>query len=257
MKKILILAMSLLVLMLGVGCSNSESESEVPKTGVTILVGAAASLTDALNEIEPTFEKETGIDLDLQYAASGTLEEQIKNGAPIDVFFSAAQKNMDNLVNAGLVTDSKVLLNNQLVLVKSKSSTIKSVDDLSDAKYIAIGDAASVPAGKYATEALKNLGLYDSLQSQFTIAKDVSQVLTWVEQGNAEAGFVYYSDYVRSDGQVDLVEKIDASKYTKIVYPIGVVESSQYQDEAKKFIEFLSGDEAKKVFESYGFTLAE
>ena len=255
MKKFLILATALLVMILGAGCNNSEKEA--PRTGATILIGAAASLTEVLNELEPTFENQTGIDLDMQFAASGTLKEQIKNGAPIDVFFSAAQKDVDELVTAGLLTDSKVLLNNQLVLVKTKSSTVKSINDLSEVQYIAIGDPASVPVGRYTQEALKNMGLYDRLSSKFTVAKDVSQVLSWIEQGNAEVGFVYYSDYIRGKDKVDLVKKIDASKHTKIVYPIGVVKSSQHQSEAKKFINFLSEEKAKKVFGNWGFTLAQ
>lgn len=255
MKKILIFTIVLLVMILGAGCNNSKKKSS--KTGEAILVGAAVSLISALNELEPIFEKQTGVNLELQFAASGTLKEQIKNGAPIDVFFSAAQKDVDELVAAELLTDSKVLLHNQLVLIKTKMSTVKSVNDLRGIQYIAVGDPRSVPVGRYIQEALKKIGLYDSLQSKFTIAKDVSQVLSWVEQGNAEVGFVYYSDYVRSKNKVDLVEKIDSNKHTKIAYPIGIVKSSKHRNEAKKFIEFLSEYKAKKVFENCGFILAQ
>ncbi|MCI0502295.1 MAG: molybdate ABC transporter substrate-binding protein [Fusobacteria bacterium] len=255
MKKILLIVSALFMLIVGSGCENSEKETQ--KTGVTILVGAAASLTDVLNELEPVFEKETGIDLDLQYGSSGTLKEQIKNGAPIDVFFSASKKDVDELVAAGLLADDQILLKNQLVLVKSKSSKVKSLDDLSSVQYIAVGDPASVPVGKYTQEALKNLGMLETLEGKFTYGKDVTQVLSWVGLGNAEAGFVYYSDYVRSEGKVDLVEKIDASKHSKIVYPIGVVKNSRKQEEAKKFIEFLKSDKAKAAFEKWGFSLAQ
>lgn len=256
MKKSLILLLTGLLLVFGVGCSNTE-ETQEEDSKVTLTIAAAASLTDAFGEIEPMFEAETGIDLDFQFAGSGTLREQVKNGAPIDVFFSASKKYMDEVLDGGFVEESKVLLNNQLVLVKSKDSSIESIDDLSSVEYIAIGNPDSVPAGRYAKEAMENLGIYSDLESKLTLAKDVSQVLSWVEQGNAEAGFVYHSDFVRSDGGVDLVEEIDDSNYTKIVYPIGVVKASKYQDESKEFIDYLSEKDAKEIFEKYGFIVVE
>ncbi len=255
MKKFMVLVLGIALLFVATGCGKEGSGDGEDR--VTILVGAAASLTDAITEIEPLFEKSEGIDLDLQFSATGPLKEQIKSGADIDVFMSASKKDMVEMVDAGLVVNDEVLLTNELVLAKTKGSDVKSINDLRGVEFIAVGEPASVPVGKYAVEALTNLGLYDSLKGKFTYGKDVSQVLNWVELGNAEVGFVYYSDFVRSGGKVELVEKVDVSKYAKIVYPMGIVKASTKVDEARAFMEFLKGDKAKAVFEKYGFGIAE
>lgn len=255
MKKLIFVVLGLCLLFMATGCGDAGSVDE--KDRVTILVGAAASLTDAISEIEPLFEKAEGINLDLQFSATGPLKEQIKSGAGIDVFMSASKKDMVDVVDAGFVVEDEILLTNGLVLVKTKGSGVKGIGDLKSIDYIAVGEPASVPVGKYAVEALTNLGLYDSLKAKFTYAKDVSQVLNWVELGNAQVGFVYYSDYVRSAGKVELVEKIDGNKYTKIVYPMGLVKGSKFKEEARAFMEFLKGDEASAVFKKYGFGIAE
>lgn len=254
-KCFILVVLGLCLLFVTTGCGERGSADD--KDRVTILVGAAASLTDAISEIEPLFEKAGGIDLDLQFSATGPLKEQIKSGADIDVFMSASAKDMADLVVAGYVVDDEVLLTNELVLAKTKGSGVRSISDLKGVEYIAVGEPSSVPAGKYALEALTNLGLYDSLKGRFTYAKDVSQVLNWVELGNAEVGFVYYSDFVRSKGKVELVEKVAAGKYTSIVYPMGLVKGSVKVDEARAFMEFLKGDEARAVFRKYGFGISE
>ena len=255
MKKFMLVFLGISLLLFATGCSQDSKEKDKEK--VTILLGAAASLTNAITEIEPLFEKESGIDLDLQFSATGPLKEQIRSGAGIDVFMSASSKDMTEMVDEGLVVDDEVLLTNELILAKAKGSDVNSVNDLKGVKFIAIGEPASVPVGKYAVEALTNLGLYDSLKGKFTYAKDVTQVLNWVESGNAEAGFVYYSDFVRSAGKVELVEKVDATKYSKIVYPMGLVKASKFKDEAGEFMEFLKSEEAKAVFVKYGFGIPD
>lgn len=255
LKKLGLVMLVSLMLLFAAGCSNGENKGK--DTQGTILIGAAASLTDAITELEPMFEKESRVQVDLQFSATGPLKEQIRSGAAIDVFLSASKKDMVEMTDGGFVVDDEILLTNQLILAKTKGSKIAGIDELKGVKYIAVGEPASVPVGKYAVEALTNLGLYDSLKSKFTYAKDVSQVLNWVELGTAEAGFVYYSDFVRSNGKVELVEKVDSNKYSKILYPMGIVKASKNKDDAKAFMEFLKGDEAKAVFEKYGFGIAE
>lgn len=254
-KKFMFMVLGLALFFLTTGCGEKGSGSDEDR--VTILVGAAASLTDAISEIEPLFEKAEGIDLDLQFSATGPLKEQIKSGAVIDVFMSASGRDMLEMVDSGYVVDDEIILTNELVLARTKGSDFDSINDLKRVDYIAIGEPASVPVGKYTVEALTNMGLYDSLKGKFTYAKDVSQVLNWVELGNAEVGFVYYSDFVRSGGKVELVEKVDGSKYSNIVYPMGIVKASRYKDEARAFMEFLKGDKAKAVFKKYGFGIAQ
>lgn len=251
MKKLMFVVLGLCLLFLGTGCGSDDGDR------VTILVGAAAGTSDAISEIEPLFEKVSGVEVDLQFSASGPIKEQIKSGAGIDVYITASMKDMKELVDLDLVVDDEVLLTNELILAKTKGSDVKSINDLKGVKFIAVGEPASVPVGKYTTEALTSLGLFDALKGKFTFAKDVTQVLNWVESGNAEVGFVYYSDFVRSAGDVDLVERVDQGSYSKILFPMGIVKGSKYKDEARAFMEFLKGDEARAVFLKYGFGIAE
>jgi molybdate transport system substrate-binding protein len=251
LKSFMLVVLGLCLFFTATGCGSDDGDR------VTILVGAAAGTADAITEIEPLFEKVSGIDVDLQFSASGPIKEQIKSGAGIDVYITASMKDMKELVSLDLVIDDEVLLTNELILAKTKGSGVSSINDLKGVKFIAVGEPGSVPVGKYTVEALTSLGLYDDLKGKFTYAKDVTQVLNWVESGNAEAGFVYYSDFVRSGGKVDLVERVDQGSYSEIVFPMGLVKASQVKDEARAFMEFLKGDEAQAIFRKYGFGIAE
>ena len=254
-RKLMLVFLVVALLLFVTGCVGESNGAD--KKRVTILVGAAAGTADAISEIEPLFEKVSGIDVDLQFSASGPIKEQIKSGAGIDVYITASKKDIDELVSLKLVEEDEVLLTNKLILAKTKGSDVKGVDDLVGVDYVAIGEPGSVPVGKYATEALKNLGLYDALKGKLTFAKDVTQVLNWVESGNAEAGFVYYSDFVRSAGGVEMVEEVDQGVYSRILFPMGLVSASEKKTEAREFMGFLRSDEAKAVFVKYGFGIPE
>lgn len=178
-------------------------------------VSAAASLTDALKEIQKAYEtKNTNIKLNFNFGASGALQQQIEQGAPADLFLSAAPKNMQALVDKQLIDTNKQknLLNNELVVVTPADgkTEVKSIADLAKAevKHVAIGIPESVPAGNYAKEALTNAKLWDTLQSKTVQGKDVRQVLQYVETGNAEAGFVYKTDALTSK-QVTIAFAVD------------------------------------------------
>jgi molybdate transport system substrate-binding protein len=230
-----------------------------------ILVAAATSLKTALQEITLLYESNQSLHKHLTYsfAASGALQQQIEQGAPIDLFISAAQTQMDALAQKGLlVPGSRLnLLTNQLVLVASKQGdrTLKNFRDLTQPNIhrIAIGEPRSVPAGQYATEVFQNLGILESIQSKLTLASNVQSVLTAVETGDADAGMVYLTDAKQSE-KVRIVAIASSSSHSPILYPIALVQSSSKVDKikqniAKQYIEFLQSNAAHAVFQKYGF----
>lgn len=252
-RKLFILAFT--VIFIGVslfGCNlkngaNSKSE---------LTISAAASLKEVMAEIETEFNKEfPNINLTFNFGSSGSLQKQIEQGAPCDVFISAGESQMNALQQEGLLENDsvKILLKNNLVLVTS-SKEINSLNDLTTSKvnHIAIGDPASVPAGKYASESLTNLNLLDSVNSKLVFAKDVKEVLSWVASGNAEAGFIYKSDAYNNDS-VRVIETISEEYHSPINYPIGIVKNTENMKEAKAFEDFLFTDNAKSILNKYGY----
>lgn len=244
------------------GTAASESAAASPQAGRTELtVSAAASLTDALNEIKAAYEAgHPNVKLTFNFGGSGTLQQQIEQGAPADLFLSAADKNMQALVDKKLVEEDKTteLLQNELVVVvpAEGGSGVAGIADLAgaDVKKVAIGIPDSVPAGSYAREALTNAGLWDKLQAKTVQAKDVRQVLQYVETGNADAGFVYRTDALTSQ-KVKVAFAVDPSAYTKIEYPIGIVKASKHAKEAEDLYNYLQSPEALDVFVKYGFSV--
>jgi molybdate transport system substrate-binding protein len=225
---------------------------------VRILVSAAASLQDALNEIIPLYEKShPTVRVTLNLAGSGTLETQIEQGAPTDIFISAAPQFMDPLESKGLLlAGSRInLLENRIVLVVPKGTTnISNFRDLThaDVHLVAMGDPASVPAGMYARKILDSLGIYEAVRRKAVLGADVRQVLGYVESGSADAGIVYATDATISD-RVSVVAEAPADSTAPIVYPAAVIRTSAHPDSAKDFMQFLRSDEARSVFHRRGF----
>lgn len=224
-------------------------------------VSAAASLRPALEEIKPLFEasqKNTAVLYN--FGSSGALAQQILNGAKVDVFLSANPKQVFALANAGLVrsNDAKLILKNTLVLVVPKGAlSVKSLFDLGGAKIskIALGEPKSVPTGLYAVEALKSLNLERALKDKFVFAKDASQVLTYVESANVEAGFVYLSDAMTS-AKVDLALKVDPKLHSPIEYVGAPIKASAHFPEAGVFVKLLfENAKARDLFTKRGFLL--
>lgn len=238
--------------------AQSTSENSTEKSQLTLSV--AASLTDCMEDMQVAYnELYPNTSLQFNFGASGTLQQQIEQGAPADIFFSAGVKQMKTLEEAGLVDSdtSEELLINKLVLVKpSTLSSEVTFDTLSAAEIekIAIGEPESVPAGQYATEVLNYLKLTSQIENKLVYAKDVREVLSWVETGNAQAGMVYETDALTTD-QVIICDYAPEEAYSPIVYPIGIVSSTQNLEAAKTFIDFLNTDRAQTIFESYGFTV--
>ncbi|MDX2079702.1 MAG: molybdate ABC transporter substrate-binding protein [Terrimicrobiaceae bacterium] len=227
-----------------------------PAAAQEITVSAAISLQAALEEIGPKFEKANpGARVVFNFGSSGALQQQIQNGAPVDVFVSAAEKQMDALQDRNLIfaDTRRVLLTNSLVLIAPAGTDIpRGLTGLGDPaiRHIAIGEPKSVPAGQYALEALAAVGL--DLKDRLVFAKDVRQVLTYVEGGNADAGFVYLSD-INTRVPVRVVARIPSGSHAPIVYPAAVVRTSANPALARAFLDFLSGPAARSVFVRAGF----
>jgi molybdate transport system substrate-binding protein len=226
---------------------------------VQLTVSAAASLKEALREITPLYSKaKSNVAIRNNFGSSGNLQQQIINGAPVDVFISAAAKQMDELQKNNLIVADtrRDLLSNRLVLiVPADKSDPKELKDLTNASIerIAIGDPRSVPVGQYAEQALTKLELLQDVQSKFVLGNNVRQVLQFVESGNAQAGIVYATD-AKTSTKVKVVQVIDAKLHKPIVYPIAVLQKSSNQPSAKSYLEFLSSEPAKTIFEKYGFS---
>jgi molybdate transport system substrate-binding protein len=195
----------------------------------------------------------------MQKNNNGTLQKQIEQGAPADVFLSAAAKQMNALQDGGLIIDStrQDLLNNKVVLVVPANSSLEITDfnDLlnENVKQIALGDPEFVPAGTYGKQALELLGIYDQIKDKLILGSDVRQVLGYVESGNVDAGIVYSTDAAITSG-VKIVADAPAEINSKIVYPAAIVKSSKNVEAAEAYISFLFSSDAKAIFEQYGFS---
>ncbi|MEQ9369617.1 MAG: molybdate ABC transporter substrate-binding protein [Coleofasciculus chthonoplastes F3-SA18-01] len=245
-----------------VGCSQGTppNPSATSPESVEITVSAAASLQDAMKAIAPLYTQEqANVIITYNFGSSGSLQQQIEQGAPVDVFLSAAPKQMNALQEKDLLlTDTrKDLLKNSIVLVTPKDKTdISNFEGLTTDKVskIAIGDPKSVPAGQYGKEVLTSLNLYKPIQSKLVFAKDVRQVLSYVETGNVQAGLVYATDANVSDN-IKIVATAPETSHSPIIYPVAVLKESKHPDSAKKFVQFLSTETAKTVFDNYGFSV--
>jgi molybdate transport system substrate-binding protein len=224
-----------------------------------ITVAAAISMKDALEALGKRFRERSGAPKTvLSFGASGILERQIEEGAPIDVFISAAPAQMDALEKGGLLlagTRQNIAGNRLVLVVPSGATIVKSVEDLKkpEVRAIALGEPRSVPAGQYAAEALRNLKVFDALKSKFVYAQDVRAVLAYVSGRDADAGFVYETD-AKSTPKVAIAAPLPEGSYTPVVYPAAVIRNSPQAAAAKSFVEFLSSPEARAFFEKYGFT---
>lgn len=242
----------------------SESAAPSPSAEkVELTIAAAASLTDATAELAEAYKAAApDVELTFTYGSSGNLQTQIEEGAPVDIFMSAAQKQMDALEEKGLLSDGTRmdLLENKVVLIVPADSDlgITSFEDLAADKVatVALGDPASVPAGQYAEEVLTSLDILDTVKEKANYGSDVRQVLTWVESGNVDCGVVYATDAATTD-KVKVVCEAPAGSVKKIVYPVAMLAECQNTDAATGFLQFLVSPDAAAVFEKYGFIMAE
>ena len=255
MKKVQLLLFMLLFLFNLYGCALENGKEQKDE----LIISAAASLTDAMDEVKEIFEKEHNVELTFNFGGSGKLAQQIQQGAPVDVFISANENWMDILIEEELIkADTREdITGNKLVLIVGKDSSIPydSFEDLNgnDVDQIAIGNPESVPAGEYAEEILKNIGKWEELEERFVFAQDVRQVLTYVETGNADIGFVYASDAEMSE-LVKVIAESDPSMHDPIIYPGAITASSKNETAGNQFIQFLKSNEGQEILAKYGFT---
>lgn len=247
-------------LVLAIGFSSIQSVS--PVTAQTPLtVSAAISLSNALQEIKSLYQRiKTSVNITYNFGASGALQQQIEQGAPVDVFFSAAAKQMNALQQKDLLipgTRKNLLINSVVLITPENGPALSSFTDLtgSQVKKIAIGEPRSVPAGQYAQEVLTNLKIFDALKPKLVYANNVRQVLTFVETGNVDAGIVYSTDAKQSNS-VRLGATAAKNLHSPIIYPIAVLKDSKNVAAAKDFVQFLSDSQAEGVFQKYGFGIA-
>jgi len=263
MRKYPVIVLSIILLhFIMAGCSGQDVHQ------VTIDVSAASSLKEVISEIQRQYEeKNPDVRLNINFASSGTLQRQIEQGAPVDLFVSAGETQMDALAAKGLVDKPHIIAGNSLVLIIPGTPGIPdgrgqpgdraqpgiSLEDLSNPEFrtIAIGAPETVPAGRYAKEALTKAGIWEDISPKLVLAKDVRQVLVYVETGNADAGLVYRSDAITSQ-KVNTPLTIPPDLHSPIVYPAAIVKSAKNSAQAAELLAYLQTGEARAVLTEYG-----
>lgn len=241
--------------------AGNVQAAEKPEGEIYVFI--AASLTNAMEEIQKNFNEEYP-DVEILYNAdsSGTLQTQIEEGSRCDIFFSAATKQMDELVEEGLAKEDSVvdLLENKVVLIKPKDGVTKvtGFENITDAANIALA-GEDVPVGQYAREIFNNLGIMNDVEAmEINEGKNVTEVLAAVSEGSNEIGVVYATDAASVADQVEIIAEAPADALkTPVLYPAGLVEDAEASEAEKEaaetFFEYLQSDDAMAVFEEYGF----
>ena len=286
-KKLLAIALMLAMVFAMAACGGGsgdssdgeteESAAEAAAETVTVNVFAAASLSAVMAEFEKAYEAANeGVDIVINADSSGALLTQIEEGAPCDIFFSAAQKQMDQLEEESMVVDGtrKNVVNNQLVVITQPGSetAVTGLADIAKAKSIALADG-SVPVGKYTRQAMINLGLLQAVDDPATITTqevseqlggveiseqgNVSKVLSAVEEASSEVGTTYLSDTVGHEDGVEIIEIVGYDVTGNIIYPVAQIVNKDADDAetsaAADFIAYITNDEAKELYQKYGF----
>jgi molybdate transport system substrate-binding protein len=223
-----------------------------------VIVSAAASLTNALKEVAGAFEKtHPGTRIVCNFAASGVLLQQMAKGAPVDVFAAADQKTMDQAQEKNLIVPGtrKNFVSNRLVLIVPMDSklSLSGLKDLTGpaVKRVAVGNPATVPAGRYAKEALEKAGLWDTLSPKFILAESVRQVLDYVRRGEVDAGLVYSTDAAIATGKVKVVQTV--TEHAPILYPMAVTASTDKKALGQTWVDFVLSPPAQEIFLRFGF----
>lgn len=254
--------MGLILIVVGCGSNsdqNNPSENEqLDEKPTSLTISAAVSLTDALEEMQEIYESEHNVQLTFNLAGSGTLAQQIQQGAPIDLFISANQDWMDTLEEEDMIDPAtrEDVTGNKLVLIAHKDSTFsyQSFEEIdpTDLDEIAIGNPESVPAGGYTKDTLTSLGMWDDVQDQIILAKDVRQVLTYIETRNADIGFVYESDALSSE-DITILATAEEGHHEPIIYPGALIADSKNLEEAQAFLDYILSDEGQDILAQHGF----
>lgn len=219
-----------------------------------ITVSAAASLTNAFTELRKAAkQKFPDMEISLNFAASTLLLQQIRAGAPVDVFATADQATMDHAIKESLIVpESRInFAANSLVAIVPVQSTLQSIADIHKAKQVAIGNTDSVPAGRYARASLISMGIWDSLKDRFILGNNVRQVLDYISRGEADVGFVYATDALVASDAVKVIGVMDG--HASVLYPVAVVSFSRNKEQAQIFLAFIQSNEGMAILQKYGF----
>ena len=223
-----------------------------------LIVSAAASLTNALQDAAGQFEKaHPGAKIVCNFAASGSLLQQIAQGAPVDAFATADQKTMDQAQEKGLINPAsrKNFASNKLVLIIPEKSSLPlaGLGDLAlpEVKRVALGNPETAPVGRYTQEALSAAGLWETLNPKFIYGESVRQVLDYVSRGEVDAGVVFATDAAMARGKVKTVAVVQGRQ--PIIYPAALVAASPKKALAQSFLDFLLSPGAQEIFKKYGF----
>lgn len=270
MKKFSLITL-VLVLCLGlVGCGENSKKGATgqinDEENKSLIVFAAASMTETMEELKDTYEKEnSNIEIVYTFDSSGTLKTQIEEGAKVDLFISAAQKQMNALdpsvgdVETEYVINPETridLLENKVVLAAPEGNP-KDVSEFSDignekVEKVALGNS-DVPVGQYSEELLRNLGIWDEIQEKVSYGSNVKEVTTWVDESVVDCGIIYKTDAFSAG--LEVVNEADESMLdNKVIYPVAILEKTENKEEALKFLEFLKSEKASEVFQSVGFS---
>lgn len=254
---------AIFLLLLTSACGDNKptatSTQTTANTAIELNVSAALGLKEALLDIQKEYEQShPNVKIVYNLASAGVLESQIEQGAPADIFISAANKQVDDLAKKELIDAAtrKNIVSNKLVLIVPKDSSLglTSFKDLANNNIIhfGLGEPKTVPAGQYGEEVLKHLGVWDEVKGKAILAKDVRTILSYVETGNADAGIVFSTIAATSD-KVMVVATAPAGSHTPIVFPGVVLKNSKHPEAAQEFLNYLASPSGMKVFQKYGF----
>lgn len=258
--RILKLAFSLVLALTLAGCTAAASEApeSAEPPAAELAVSAAATLADAFTEIATEFEAATGTHVTLNTAASGVLQKQIEQGAPVDVFASASPKQVDALIAAGLVSaeETATFASNTVALIvpAGNPAGIGGFEDLATAQSLATGNPETAPHGASAMQILEALGLREQLEPRFVFAENAAQTVDYVARGEVDAGIVFTTEALGRD-DVEIVATAAPETHKPIRYVIVPVGASEQPEAAAEFVAFVTGERGRAILAQYGFEL--
>lgn len=242
-----------------VGACGVKTPTSEGNSSEALTVSAAVSLRDAFNEIGAIYKAKSGGDVAFNFGASGALQKQIETGAPVDIFASAGEKQMDDLAaKNGIENESRRdFARNSLVLIVPPDSKLNIGDfpDLTkaDVKRIAVGNPKTVPAGQYTAQVFEKINATEGLQAKLVLAEDVRQVLDYVARGEVDAGIVYATDARVAAEKVRTIATAREEMHGPILYPIAIVRDAKQKKAAEDFVNLVLSTEGQAVLQKYGF----
>lgn len=245
MKKFFTVLIAVVSILLLAACGKTEKKE--------ITISAAASLNEVLSQIVENYQKENkDVIINVNFGASGALKKQIEGGAPVDFVFFASKKDLEDLKKQDLVAEkfSKDILENTMVVAGRKK--IDSLSEMLDHK-VAIGDPDIVPAGRYAKQVLENEGLWDRMQENFVLSKDVRSAMQYVDLYEVDYAMIYKTDS-KVMKNAEIVYEVPNTLHTPIVYSCGILKDKE-RDEVKDFYKFLTTKGSIDIFEKFGFKI--